>query len=66
MSDSFVFNMPVELSLEFMAPVCANGMDPERKLLDKVINDITCVRLVVPGINFESAYPRCINDISTL
>jgi hypothetical protein len=65
-SDTLVFNMPVELCLELMAPVCANGMNPERELLDKVINKVTCVRLVVSRINLEGAYPRRIIDSSVL
>ncbi len=57
MSDTLVFNVPVELRLELMAPVCANGMDPEGELLDKVINEVTCIRLIVSGENLRARTP---------
>ena len=66
MSDTLVFNMPMELGLELMAPVCANGMDPEGELLDKVINEVTCISLVVTWIDLESAHPRRIIDSGVL
>jgi hypothetical protein len=66
MSDTFVFNMPVELRLKLMTPVCADGMDSERELLDKVINEITGIRLVVSRLNFKGAHPRRIIDGSVL
>ena len=58
--------MPVELRLELMAPVCADRMDPEGELLDKVIDEVTCVSLVVSRVNFEGTYPRRIIDCSVL
>ena len=66
MSDTLVFNMPMELRLELMAPVCANGMDPERELLNKVINEVTGVGLVVSRVNLEGAHPCRIIDSGVL
>ena len=66
MSDTLVFYVPMKLRLELMAPVCANGMDPEGELLDKVIDEVTCISLVVAGIYLESAYPRRIIDSCVL
>ncbi len=66
MSDTLVLNMPVELCLELMAPVCADGVDPEGELLDKVINEVTRIRLVMSGVDFEGAYPGRIVDRGVL
>ena len=58
MSDTLVFNVPVELRLELMAPVRADRVNPEGELLDEVINEVTGISLVVTGVDLESAYPR--------
>jgi len=51
MSDTLVFNVPVDLRLELMTPVSANGMDPEGELLNKVTNKVTGIHLVVTKID---------------
>ena len=66
MSDTLVFNVPVELRLELMAPVRADRVNPEGELLDKVINEVTGISLVVTGVDLESAYPRRVIDCSLL
>jgi len=65
-SDTLVFNVPVELRLELMAPVRADRVNPEGELLDKVINEVTGISLVMTGVDLESAYPRRIIDCSVL
>jgi len=65
-SDTLIFNVPVELRLELMAPVRAECVNPEGELLDKVVNEVTGISLVVTGVDLESAYPRRIIDCSVL
>ena len=66
MSDTLVFNVPVELRLELMAPVRADRVNPEGELLDKVINEVTGVGLVVSRVNLEGAHPGRIIDSGVL
>ena len=66
MSDALVLKVPVELRLELMASVSADGVDPEGELLDKVINEITGVRLIVSWVNFEGEHPRRVVDCGIL
>lgn len=46
--------MPVELSLKFMAVICPDHFDPERKLIDDVIDKVDRVLLGMAGIDFQS------------
>ena len=44
----------------------ADRVDPKGELLNKVINEVTGIRLVVPGVDFEGAYPSRIVDRGVL
>ena len=56
-ADAFVFDMPMEQSLELMAPICANGMDAKRKLIDHVIYEINGVVLSMTSVDLQSPDP---------
>lgn len=53
MANSLILNLPVKLGLELMAVIGANGVNPERKLLHDVIDEIDRIRLCVAGVNFQ-------------
>ena len=47
MTDAFILDMPVKLSLEFVTIVGADFLDPKRELLDDMINEVDRVGLRV-------------------
>lgn len=51
MSDSFVFDVPVELGLELMAAISADRVDTERELLNYVIDGVDGALLVVAAVD---------------
>jgi hypothetical protein len=57
---SLVFDMPVELSVEFMAIVGPDFTDTKRELFDDVINEIDCAGLGVFLVDFECPNTCCI------
>ena len=52
--------MPMELRLKFMSVVSSDGVDAEWEFFDHIIDELTCIDLVVPRINSEGTYTRCI------
>ena len=52
MPHPFVLNMPVELRLELMTPVCSYSVNTKRKFLNHVIDKIDGVLLVVTQVYF--------------
>lgn len=48
-----VLHMPVELGLEFMAVIGPDHFDPERKLIDNIIDKVDRVLLGMAGIDFQ-------------
>lgn len=50
-ANSQILDVPVELSLKFMTVVCPNGMDPERKLSDYVVDESDSIRLGMSLVN---------------
>ena len=49
--------MPMKLSLEFVAIICANGLNTEGKFFNKVIDKVDCILLIVYFENFLSSNP---------
>lgn len=56
MPDSFVLDMPMELGLELMTPVCADCVDAKRELVDDIVNEVHRIGLVVTAVDFESSH----------
>jgi hypothetical protein len=51
MADPFVLDMPVELGLELMTPVGANGLDAEWKLINYIIDEVDSAGLIVTPVD---------------
>ncbi len=66
MVNSLIFDMPVELSLKFMSAVRSHSVDAKWELVDHVVDELTGVDLVVPGVDSQSTYTRCIIDRGVL
>jgi len=49
MSDPLVLHVPVELGLELVPPVCADRMDAEGELLQRVVDEGNGIVLIVSG-----------------
>ena len=62
MSDSLVFNMPVEVSLPFMASIRPDCVNAERKLLDDVVDEINGTLLVVLLVDLKRTDPSGVID----
>ena len=62
MSDTFVFDMPVELSLEFVAAIGSDCVDAEWELFTHIIHEVTGVSLIVTSIYLQCPHPRSIID----
>lgn len=57
-SNSGIFDMPMELGLEFMAVIRAHFPNAERKLFNDMINEIDRIGLSVFFVDFECPDPR--------
>lgn len=53
MVDSLVFNVPMELSLELMPLICANGVNSKRKFFNDMVYKTASVQLIMSSINLE-------------
>ena len=62
MTDTFVLDMPVELSLELVAIVRPDFLDAERELFDDVVNKVDGAGLGVFLIDLERPNPGRIID----
>ena len=62
MTDAFILDMPVKLSLEFVTIVGADFLDLKPALLDDMINELDRVSLRVFSVNFECPDPRRVVD----
>lgn len=51
MTNSQVFDMPVETSLELMIVIGSHGMDPKGKPLNHMVNELDGSLLIVKGID---------------
>lgn len=58
MPDPPVLDMPMELRLELMAPVCTNCVDAKRELVDGVVDELDRAFLVVTTVDLQGSYPR--------
>lgn len=66
MADTEVFDVPMELGLEFMAIICSDFAYTERELLDNVIDEVDRVCLSVLFVDFQGANAGCVIDCSIL
>lgn len=66
MSNAFIFDMPMKLGLELMAPVGSYCMDAERKLIDHIINELYGIILIVTRVDFHRPDPGGIVDCCVL
>ena len=57
-----VSHMPMEERLELVASIGADGSDPERELLDHVVDEVDCIRLSVAVIDLECTNSRGVVD----
>ena len=55
MSDAFVFDVPVELSLPLVSAIGAHCVDAEWELVDDVVDEVDRALLVVPVIDLEGS-----------
>ena len=62
MSDPFVLDVPVKLSLEFVSSIRADRVNAKRKLLDDVVDKSDRVSLIVTVVDLKRPYPSCIID----
>ncbi len=62
MSDTQVFDVPMELRLELMATIGSDLLDSKRKLGNDVVNKSNRILLRMAIVNFERSYARCIVD----
>ena len=53
-----IFNVPVELGLEFMAVVRSHLADAEREFLDDGVDEVDRVCLIVAVVDFQGANAR--------
>jgi hypothetical protein len=58
MPDPSVLDMPMELRLELMTPVCTNCMDAKRELLDGIVDEFNRAFLVVSTIDLHGSHAR--------
>jgi hypothetical protein len=62
MPDAEIMQMPMEVSLELIPVVCANGMDPEGKPGNNIIDKSDGITLGVSIIDFQGTDSRRIVD----
>ena len=53
-TDAKVFNVPMELGLELMPPICPYLLNPERELLNDMIDEVNRTLLCVPLVYLQS------------
>jgi hypothetical protein len=58
--------MPMKERLELVATVGSDRLDPERELVDDVVDEADCVGLCVTLVDLQCAYPRRIIDRGVL
>ena len=61
-----ILNMPVELGLELMPPVCSDGIDPKWEFLDHIINKLDGALLIVLPVYLKCSDTGCIIDSRVL
>jgi len=49
---AFVFNVPMELGLPFVAAICTESLDSERELFDNIIGEVDRAFLRMTLIDF--------------
>ena len=62
MPDSPVLDMPVELRLKLITPICTNRVDAKWELVDRVVNEFDGVCLIVTIVDPEGSHPRGVVD----
>jgi len=63
MASAFVFDVPVELSLELMATIRSDSVNAKREPLYDIIYEVNGIRLSMALVDPQSAYPGgVIND----
>lgn len=65
-ADAKIFNVPMELRLEFMAVIGSDLTDAERELFDDVIREVDGIGLSMFFVDFQGPHPRCIIDSGIL
>ncbi len=60
MVNSPVFDIPVKLSLKRTSTVRSHGLDGKWELIDHLVDELTGADLIVPWIDSQSTYKRCI------
>ena len=58
--------MPVELGLELVPSIGSDGIDPKRKLLDHVINELDGALLIVLPVDLKRSDTGCVIDSRVL
>ncbi len=58
MADAPVFDVPVELGLEFVPIVCPHLPDAEREALEDVVDEQNGIGLCMPVVDLEGPYAR--------
>ena len=61
-SNALIHQVPVELRLKLMPSIRSHGVDPERKLLDDVIDEGDGVLLGMAAVDLEGADPGGVVD----
>jgi hypothetical protein len=62
MPDPPVLDMPMELRLELMTPICTNRVDAKWELVDRVVNEFDGVCLIVTVVDPEGSHARGVID----